>query len=74
MSLQLNYCSFICCLCVDDQQVGQILQVLTVSSAEDVDPKSRDLYSKFPKVCISVFLMLISCKCNGNTLKKTCME
>ena len=45
-------------------QVGQILQVLTVSSSDDVDQKSKDLYSKFPKV---KFAIKISFK---NTLKR----
>ena len=33
-----------------------MLQVLTVSSADEVDPKTRDLYSKFTRGCMSFLL------------------
>ena len=40
-------------------QVAQILQVLAISSSCDqVDPKTRDLYQKFPEVSVTVSLFL----------------
>lgn len=44
-------------------QVAQILQVLSVSQLEDIDPKVRDLYGKFEKVgdcnrsCVNVHFL-----------------
>ena len=32
-------------------QVAQVLQVLAISSWEEVDSKATDLYHRFPKVC-----------------------
>ena len=31
-------------------QIGQILQVLAISTADEIDPKTKDLYGKFNKV------------------------
>ncbi|XP_013420311.1 GTPase-activating protein and VPS9 domain-containing protein 1 [Lingula anatina] len=37
-------------------QVAQILQVLTISKLEDIDPRIQDLYGKFERGCVSSIL------------------
>ncbi|XP_041370406.1 GTPase-activating protein and VPS9 domain-containing protein 1-like [Gigantopelta aegis] len=37
-------------------QMAQIIQVLAISHPEEIDPKTRDLYGRFEKGCMSSFL------------------
>jgi hypothetical protein len=39
-------------------QIAQIIQVLAISRYDDIDPKVKDLYSRFEKVRVHVCKMV----------------